>query len=1471
MACVDASTSTGFSSLTLATIGRGLKRVAASADPEGAIVDFLSELAQGLGATRVAVCEREGATALAVSYAVDEKGEPAQAQTLVAGSDISWSNLESLLAGKAVLGASAYGPVVALPLEGGRNVGRYLLVYGDLGAKGTELRAGLGVVASMVAMLLHRRDDLERVKAADRFDPVTGLYTLHALEGMMRPLLKRIAQGQADRAWDVIYFNIADFKSFNSRNGFEEGDALLNRMAQSIKEALGTNYATRTGADHFYLAVDAARSEEIVRMVHDAMDNDRKSHAQVHAGIYRLTGQETSLAQVLDRAKIAGDAAQGDFGHYWRRYDAQMEDELSMRAYVVRSVGQAVREGWIEVAFQPVVGTFSGRVESFEALARWEDPTYGRLSPAQFIDTLERGHLTYMIDLEVLKQVCETLALRLEKGDPCVPVSVNLSRNDLELEDIHERIDGILASSGIPHEYIHIEITETALVNSEELVREHVAEFHRRGYEVWLDDFGSGYSSLNTLRGFGFDCAKLDMVFLQDDRPGLERFIGDIVTSCKHMGLKTLAEGVETQEQFDMLRRVGCGKAQGYLFSKPRQIDELVGLLHERGLQAATPTQQHLYDAVSMTDVREGSYPLDGGEDRASLQAPFGLMVDEEGLLRVVFGNAQLMRVARQLGFPGFEDVDAALNGEGFLTDYVRGAIRQVSQVGDVARQPYTRPGVAGSFRLQLIARVGEKSAYLVSVEEKRDEAAQIRSDLSSLSSLFDSIDLICPAEDADRRLSGGLRLDRGETDGMGLAQTLDWYAENVVHPAQVGAFLAFVDPATLEARCAQAPSGILNGFFDIQTGSNLYEYKRVVLARIAGTTNPARFVLGLARDRAGWTRGALQLVGSGRDVASNQGVREETLWKALMEGGTMGVFWKDADRRFLGANRMFLDYYGFKLEDILGKNDEDMGWHPDPEPFKRDELRVIRHGATVRDAAGKCLVRGRVRDIAASKVPIYHGDKIVGLLGYFLDVTDVADRIGASEAEAQHVGRPTYIDPVTGLVNSAGLRRAARQLMASYKVSGKEFGYLCLQLTGMPRFKEAYGLAACNQLYQQVAGRLGVVATSDDVVGRLHDGRFAIIRQGCTLDDLDALAEEAKQAVAQIRRVGDVPHTVYCVTGTALFSSHHDIALMSAAATADMMANLSARGSMLRYTRVDLLREMRVSAPAWTMVRLVDPEARTAKVLDGAGRLKDAPGYCGELFGRTGRCENCVSLRALQTGKVQRKVDWVGDRAFYVVAQRVEVDGALRVLEKIVEVEGVATAPERAIKKLRTRIAELEGENEELRRETLLDPLTGLFHRTGFNEAARSLVKAGRPTLFVDADIDGFRLFNERWGHDVGDALLRSFAYDLKLAFPDGPVARVAGEEFQVAVCPADDVTVARARAFFEGPHTFEHDGELLSYQLSSGWTLGRGRGVADLARQASRAHHYAKIAEDGRFCAYEPYMDDEPTEGLGVRHREA
>ena len=416
---------------------------------------------------------------------------------------------------------------------------------------------------------------LERRENRRQLDDVTGLYNM----GYFMEEAQYMVRGSGEGSLAFIYFDIENFKDYNQYYGFQAGNEFLRSMAKRLKEAFPDGILARLHEDHFVVVVlnesIVPRIERVQEKMHGA--SQASSTVVVKAGIYVPDAGVTDIALILDRVKLACDSIKRLYDQYWCYFDESVEEKQRLRKYIASHFQTALQNGEIQVYYQPEVRVLTREICGFEALARWIDPNYGMISPGVFVEVLEEAHLSDKLDLYIVRKVCEDFAeVRAKAGEGwnLARISVNLSRMDFLLQDMFAAIEEIREETGTLREQLHIEVTESAL--NEEMLHETLDKFRKAGYEIWMDDFGSGYSSLNNLMVYDFDVLKIDMQFLRNFDKNLKTrtILKGIVNLAKELGTHTIAEGVETEEQFAFLRSIGCEMVQGYLFGKPAPLAE---------------------------------------------------------------------------------------------------------------------------------------------------------------------------------------------------------------------------------------------------------------------------------------------------------------------------------------------------------------------------------------------------------------------------------------------------------------------------------------------------------------------------------------------------------------------------------------------------------------------------------------------------------------------------------------------------------------------------------------------------------------------------------------------------------------------------------------------------------------------------------------------------------------------------------
>ena len=409
-------------------------------------------------------------------------------------------------------------------------------------------------------------------------DRLTGLLSKSAF-------CHKAEEAALDRSRDyaLIYFDILRFKAINDIFGMEKGDGLLKEIARVIGSFKEGCFGCRLEADRFIVFTDIEETmpEVFIDVLSKALaEHDLPFEITFNAGIYLTDGEELSADAMIDRAILAQSAIKGRYTVKFRYYAESMRNEMLGEQEITGMMATALAEKHFIIHYQPQYDYVTDLITGAEALVRWRHPERGVIAPGVFIPIFEKNGFITVLDFYVFEEVCAFLRRCIDRDLPVVPVSSNFSRYDIFQQDFVEQLERIRRSYNIPVEYLRIEITESSVYGGSRSVNEIIGKLHECGYIVEMDDFGSGYSSLNVLKDVDLDIIKLDMEFLSGSSSRGETILSSVVKMTEQLNIPVIAEGVETAAQADFLRSIGCSSIQGYIFSKPLNENSYLELLN---------------------------------------------------------------------------------------------------------------------------------------------------------------------------------------------------------------------------------------------------------------------------------------------------------------------------------------------------------------------------------------------------------------------------------------------------------------------------------------------------------------------------------------------------------------------------------------------------------------------------------------------------------------------------------------------------------------------------------------------------------------------------------------------------------------------------------------------------------------------------------------------------------------------------
>jgi len=577
-----------------------------------------------------------------------------------------------------------------------------------------------GIVKARLRNAIYRSQlsTFNELKYIAEYDTLTGMYNKKKFYDVTREMLRC----NNDKKFVFIRFDVDRFQMVNSFFGYNEGDKLLVYIGKQLKDVYSVMpYATfgRIESDVFGICHRYDEST-ILRRIADVRNMLAKYNPEYdivpNLGLYVIEDNNLPMETIFNRATLASNYSKGNYVKFYTFYNDKMSKTIIHDQEIINDMKSAIEKEQFDLYFQPKYSLENNKPYGAEALVRWFHPTKGMVMPGEFIPVLEKNGYISKLDYFVWEKACKYLRKWMDEGRTPYPISVNVSRVNMYNPKIVDIIKGLTDKYNIPPELLNLELTESAYVENPVVIKDIITKLQLYGFIILMDDFGSGYSSLNTLKDISVDILKVDMKFLSNtDIPGRgDNILASVIRMAKWINLPVVVEGVETYEQARFLRSIGCDYVQGYYFASPMPVEDYLKLID---------SNEEFHNNESGRNKSEDSEQININalfEKNPQMEMIFGNNLQTIVIYEYSDGNVELLRVNEGF-YDMFGSSDTALKKENVISiidenykETVISAFETAIRTKKIAEAEYERTKNNGTnmwvkLRLQYIQKIGNK------------------------------------------------------------------------------------------------------------------------------------------------------------------------------------------------------------------------------------------------------------------------------------------------------------------------------------------------------------------------------------------------------------------------------------------------------------------------------------------------------------------------------------------------------------------------------------------------------------------------------------------------------------------------------------------------------------------------------------------------------------------------------------------
>lgn len=1016
--------------------------------------------------------------------------------------------------------------------------------------------------------------------------------------------VRELTASVSDRGYVIAVWDIDRFKLYNNLYGTEHGNEVLSRLERLCDEwktIPGFCACSRFESDHFFSCWEGHLfiAEKFIASVNQMVSKGFDGYAAVPCfGFCSYQSPFPDPAIATDRAMIALRTAKKDYDKHCAWFNETMHSSVLKEQQYTSALQEALEHREFVPWYQPQYDYSAGKIIGAEALVRWKKPTGEVVAPGAFIPVMESNGMISRLDRDIWEQACAQQKRWLDEGIPVLPVSVNISRIDLSHEDTVSFLCGLIQKYDLPSELLHLEITESAYMDNSSLLFSSIGKLREAGFTIEIDDFGSGFSSLNMLKDIAVDVLKLDIGFLNGNSSRGGSILSSIVSMAHNLELEVIAEGVETKPQADYLNSIGCTVMQGYLFSKPIPSAAYADLLRET---AANPNPGNLkagrgvVSAVEFLDANTqatllfnsfvgGAAILEQNGDRITFLRTNDRFYTELGITRSAFLKSGSYNSDRFNG-PSFRCFLDVLN-----TAYETGEEQTVELcINQTASDPIW---IRNHVRF-LTEKKGNRLFYL-SIDNitARHQLQERNSRLAKeLKATVDSV----PGGLARIRVQNGngifefINETLGKLMGYPVEDLLRLLREDpyrFIHPEDRErlrrAFMfSFESQTPIHLQCRMRRKNMSFLTFDVHGDYGDVPGEKILYMSFADITDLSRAEASLRRTQAEFV-------------------------SAIEQSGLMICRYSPEDRALIVSDSVAAHFdsvtYMPDVREGLVENgyvapESQASWYEIFDAIERKEAGQLPE---------LCIkgLQGKWRWYSVSWVPLLEGGELQSAVLCFRDISEVRtqytvqrrelDRIRRYETEARH---KTDRDDLTGLLNREASERTISQHLSSRRKSASLF--ILADMDDMKEINDTLGHQYGDEALRRISAALAShFARRNVVIGRLGGDEFVIfVSDVGNASNLPAFLDAFFVKIGQIRIGNRTTLPLRCSMGCVLSppdSEEPFSALYSRADRALYQVKQSLKNYYLFYTpSMDPEQELQTSAEQITLRQrdMFDPD----------------------------------------------------------------------------------------------------------------------------------------------------------------------------------------------------------------------------------------------------------------------------------------